>query len=246
MRFRLASLQISLEEDPDINLEKVLLFTNNVPENTLLLLPEMFFCGFDYERMEHFSKMAVSVLETLKDVSRRKGITICGTLPKRGEKGLQNAFFLIEEGRILGERAKVKLFSPFEEDKYFVPGEGNPVFETGFGRVGVLICFELRFTEMVSELRKEGIDILLVPAQWGYARREHLKTLSRARAIELQSYAVVSDTWGEFKGTRFAGQSAIYSPWGEVLAFSEKGDTLLLAEAYLEKVREVRETIPMD
>ena len=246
MRFRLASLQISLEEDPELNLEKALRMIDHVPENTLILLPEMFFCGFDYRRMEVFSGMSEKVLRTLGEISREKRVAIAGTLPKKAQGSFQNVFFLFEDGRLLGERAKIKLFSPFEEDRHFVPGKENPVFETRFGRVGVLVCFEIRFSEMVAGLRKGRIDVLLIPAQWGYARREHLKTLSRARAIELQSYAVVSDTWGEFKGTRFAGQSAIYSPWGEVLAFSEKGDTLLLAEADLEKVREVRETIPMD
>ena len=246
MKFRLATVQLSLEENPKLNIEKVLRLTEGLSANTLLLLPEMFFCGFDYDRMEEFAGMSEEVLGILKELSKSRSLLIGGTLPKKVNKGFQNVAFLIEDGRLLGERAKVKLFSPFEEDKYFAAGEGNPVFETRFGKVGILVCFELRFTEMVLELRRKGIDILLVPAQWGYARREHLRVLSRARAIELQSYVVVSDTWGEFKGTRFAGQSGIYSPWGEVLAFSEKGDTLLVAEADLERLREVRKAIPLD
>ena len=246
MEFRLASVQLSLEGDPKLNIEKVLRLTEGISEDTLLLLPEMFFCGLDYERMEEFAGMSEEVLGILKELSKSRSLLIAGTLPKKVNKGFQNVAFLIEDGRLLGERAKVKLFSPFEEDRHFVPGGENPVFHTRLGKVGILVCFELRFTEMVLELRRKGIDILLVPAQWGYARREHLRVLSRARAIELQSYAIVSDTWGEFKGTRFAGQSGIYSPWGEVLAFSEKGDTLLVAEADLERLREVRKAIPLD
>ena len=246
MVFKLAVLQLSLYSDPDLNLGKVLRLTESLSGKSVLLLPEMFFCGFDYDRMDEFAGASQYVLGTLAELSKEKDLLIVGTLPKRTQDGVQNVAFLIENGKLIGERAKAKLFSPFDEDKHFVPGKGSPVFDTGFGRVGVLICFELRFTDMVLELKRGNIDILLIPAQWGYARREHLKILSRARAIELQSYVAVSDTWGEFKGTRFAGQSGIYSPWGEILAFSESGDVLLVSEVDLRKVSEARKAIPMD
>lgn len=246
MSFKLASLQISLSDRIEENTEKVFSRLEALEENTLVLLPEMFFCGFDYDRLEEFADMSKRVLEELKKISGKKKLIVGGTVPERTEEGIENRAFLIQDGEILGKRGKIKLFPPFDEDKYFVPGKENPVFETRAGRIGFLVCFELRFTDMVLDLRRKGIDILLVPAQWGYARREHLRVLSRARAIELQSYVIVSDTWGEHAGTKYAGQSAIYSPWGEILAFSEKGDILLVAEGGLERIREVRKLLPMD
>ena len=246
MNVRLATLQFSITENIELNYEKVERLLSSAPESSLVLLPEMFFCGFDYERLEEFSRLSEYMVEKLRLVSEKRSLILCGTVPERTEEGIKNTAFLIEKGKIKGKRSKVKLFSPFEEDRYFVPGEENPVFDTDFGRIGILICFELRFTDMVLELKKKNIDILLVPAQWGYSRREHLRVLSQARAIELQSYVLVADTWGEFKGTHFAGMSGIYSPWGEVLAFSEKGDTILQAEADLRQVREVRERIPVE
>lgn len=246
MTSRLASLQISLGRDPRLNLEKVLREIEKVEDGSLLLLPEMFFCGFDYERMEELAELSNETLGALKELSGRKGLLIGGTVPQRVEGGFQNVAFLLQDGELLGKRAKIKLFPLFGEDQHFLPGEDNPVFETRFGRVGFLVCFELRFTQMVLDLRRKGIDILLVPAQWGYERREHLKVLSKARAIELQSFLLVSDVWGEFMGTRFAGQSGVYSPWGDTLCFSEEGDTLLSVEVDLGLVRKVRERIPMD
>ncbi len=245
VKFKLASVQISNSQHPEQTLEKVLGMLKKAEENSLVLLPEMFFCGFDYERLEENASLSEEVIGVLKEVSKEKGILLCGTIPEKREEGIKNTAILIDEGRVIGKRSKVRLFSPFEEDRHFLPGKDNPVFETRFGRVGLLICFELRFTDMVLDLKKKGIDILLVPAQWGYARRKHLRVLSQARAIELQSYVVVSDTWGEFRGTRFAGQSGIYSPWGEVLAFSETGDVYLEAHADLSYVKEVRKAVPV-
>ena len=246
MKFNLATIQLSLTENVELNYNKLEGFLRELENNSLVLLPEMFFCGFDYERLREFSLLSGYIIEKLKLVSKQKSLTLCGTLPEISEDGIKNTAVLIEDGKVVGKRSKIKLFSPFEEDKHFIPGKENPVLKTKFGRVGLLICFELRFTDMVLELKRKNIDILLVPAQWGYSRREHLKVLSQARAIELQSYVLVADTWGEFKGTRFAGMSGIYSPWGEVLEFSETGDIYLEAQADLGYVRQVRESIPVE
>ncbi|WP_457600104.1 carbon-nitrogen hydrolase family protein [Hydrogenivirga sp.] len=246
MRFNLATIQLSLTEYVELNYNKLAQFLDELEEGSLVLLPEMFFCGFDYDKLEEHALLSEYIIEKLKLTSKEKNLLICGTVPEKTQEGIKNSAVLIENGKIIGKRSKVKLFSPFEEDKHFVAGKGNPVFETRFGRVGILICFELRFTDMVLELKKKKIDVLLVPAQWGYSRREHLRILSQARAIELQSYVVVADTWGKFKDTEFAGQSGIYSPWGEVLEFSEKGDIYLEAVADLSYVKMVRNTIPVE
>ncbi len=246
MRFNLYAVQLSLTENVELNYNKLAGLLGKVEHNSVVLLPEMFFCGFDYERLEEFSRLSPYFVQKLKLLSKEKDLLICGTVPEKTDKGIKNTAVLIDRGRVIGKRGKVKLFSPFEEDRYFLPGDEEVgVFPTRFGNIGILICFELRFPDMVLELKRKNIDILLVPAQWGYSRREHLRVLSQARAIELQSYTLVAGTWGEFKGTRFAGMSGIYSPWGEVLALSEQGDSLLWACGDENYVSKVRESIPI-
>ncbi|GAB6066648.1 carbon-nitrogen hydrolase family protein [Aquifex pyrophilus] len=233
------------QKSPQHNLKLVLEFLEKVEENSLVLLPEMWYSGFDYEKLEEHARKTEEVLEVLKDVSRKKSLTLCGTLPEKTKEGIKNTAFLVEDGKIIGKRGKIKLFKPFGEDKYFIPERENSIFKTKFGKVGILICFELRFTDLILELQREKPDIVLVPAQWGYARREHFRVLSKARAIELQAYLIASDTWGEHLGVRYGGNSGIYSPWGEVLSFSEKGDTLLFAEYDPDYLKEVRESLPI-
>ncbi len=244
--FTVYSIQISISENVSENLEKIYGFIESARDNSLILLPEMFFCGFDYERLEEFISLSDKVIEELKKISKRKNLLICGTVPERENGKVLNTAYVISDGKIIGKRSKIKLFKPFNEHVYFSEGEENPVFETRFGRVGILICFELRFSEFISDFRRKDVDIVLVPAQWGLKRKKHLEILSVARAIELQSFVIVSDTWGKFKGNEFAGSSGIYSPWGEVLAFSDKGDTVLWAKINLKEREKVKRLIPMD
>jgi len=241
---RLYSIQIR-QTTPEENLRRVLNYLENVEENSLLLLPEMWYSGFDYENLEIYTNETPKILEMLSEISRKKGLIICGTLPEKSESGILNTAFLIEDGKVVGKRSKIKLFPLFDEDKYFAPGKENKVFETKFGKIGILICFEIRFTDLIVDFWKDRPDIILAPAQWGYARRKHFEILCRARALELQVYLVASDTWGEHLGVRYAGHAGIYSPWGEVLAFSEKGDTLLFAEYDKDYLKEVRKMLPI-
>ena len=238
---KLYSVQIK-PETPESNLRRVLKFLEKVEPNSIVLLPELWYSGFD---AKNYLKETKRVISLLKKISLKKKILISGTFAQEIRGKIYNLAYLIYEGKVLGKRGKIKLFPLFGENKTFSPWKENRVFDTPFGRIGFLICFELRFTDLVLELRRKKPHIVLVPAQWGYARREHLRVLSRARAIELQSYLVLSDTWGEGNGTRFAGQSAIYSPWGEVLAFSEEGDTLLEADYRPQYVEKVRKALPV-
>jgi len=226
-------------------MEKVKNFLEKVENNSLVLLPEMWYSGFDYDNLTLFSDLTPDVLEGLTKISKEKNLIICGTLPERTDKGIINTAFLIEDGKLLGNRGKIKLFSLFDEDKYFIPDNKNEVFETKFGKIGILICFEIRFTDLILELQKKKPDIVLVPAQWGFKRKDHFVALTKSRAIELQAYLVASNTWGEYLGTRFAGCSGIYSPWGEILAFSEKGDVILSAEYDKDYLTEVRKILPI-
>ncbi len=246
MRFTLTTLQVSLDEDVEKNTDKIFGYISRARDNSLVLLPEMFFCGFDYDRLEEFADLTEEVIKELKSISAEKGLLLCGTAPEKTKEGIKNTAYLIQDGEVIGKKSKIKLFPIFDENKHFTAGAENPVFETKFGKVGVLICFEIRFTDLILDLKRKGAEIVLAPAQWGYARRMHLRVLSQARAIELQSYLVVSNTWGELGGTKFAGNSGIYSPWGEVLTFSETGDTLLEAEVDIDYVRKVRESIPVN
>ncbi len=215
-------------------------------EDALVVLPEMFPCGFDYKNLKNHAKESQKLIQELRELSEQKGLTLIGTYPEEREGKLFNTTFVISDGLLVGKRDKIKLFPLYGEGEHFSPGKENPVFETKHGKVGVLVCFELRFPGLGWELRNKGAQLIGVPSMWGAKRREHLKVLSQARAVELQSYLLLSNGWGQTGEEEYAGASAIYDPWGHVLAFSEIGDSLLLAFGELKKVDAVRRLIPVE
>lgn len=225
------------------NLSKVMEILKYIKEGSIVALPEMWKCGFDYENLAEHAEKTEDVLEEIKRVSFERDLTLVGTYPLKLEGKIYNSAILVEKGKIVGVRHKIKLFPLYEEPKHFTPGVENPVFESCKAKIGILICFELRFPELSQSLR--DADILIVPSMWGEKRKEHLKALSRARAIENQSFLMLSNAWGRVGEEEYAGHSAIYSPWGEVLAFSEKGDSILQVSVEKEQVRRVRKYIPL-
>lgn len=225
------------------NLKRVIDMLMYVRDGSLVALPEMWQCGFDYENMSKHAEITKEVLQEVVRVSRERNLTVIGTYPMKSDKGVYNSAVVIDKGNIIGVRHKIKLFPLYDEPKHFLPGKENPLFEVSGKRIGILICFEIRFPELSRSLR--DAEVLVVPSMWGKKRKEHLKALSRARAVENQCFLVLSNAWGKVGEEEYAGCSAIFSPWGNTLAFSEEGDTLLQVEVDLEEVEKVRRSIPV-
>jgi predicted amidohydrolase len=242
------SLQLNLElGNIEKNMEKIFAYLKNVKKNSLVLLPEMFSCGFDNENLLKHSKQTPKIYKQLKRISEEKHLVISGTLPENTRYGIYNRAFVIDQGEIVFKRAKAKLFTPTGEDKYFKAGKNNfNIAESSAGNLGIMICFELRFPNISYTLRRKGVEIILIPAQWGASRKEHFEVLSRARAIESQSFVITSDTVGKIGKVSYAGSSAIYDPWGEELAFIDDEEGLIEAEIDLSEVARVRKKIKMD
>jgi len=241
------SLQVNLELGKvDKNIEKIFSFIKDVKKNSLLLLPEMFSSGFDNENLEKHVKITPEIYRKLKDFSKEKNLVISGTLPEKYRGKIYNKAFVIDHGEISYKQSKVKLFRPTNEDAFYTPGKSFDVAESSNGNLGIMICFELRFPNISYTLRRKGVEIILVPAQWGKPRKMHFEVLSRARAIENQCFVITSNTTGKIGDIEYAGSSGIYSPWGEILAFIDGGEGLIEADINLNDIYKVRKLIRMD
>ncbi|WP_457624441.1 nitrilase-related carbon-nitrogen hydrolase [Persephonella sp.] len=241
------ALQVNLElGNTEKNLEKVFSFIKDVEKGSLLLLPEMFSCGFDNENLEKHVKETPSIYRRLKEFSHERHLVISGTLPEKSRNGIYNKAFVIDNGEVVYKQAKVKLFRPTGEHKYYRAGRTFDVTESSNGNLGIMICFELRFPNISYTLRKKGVEIILVPAQWGKPRKKHLEILAQARAIEDQCFVIVSNTVGKIGDIEYAGSSGIYDPWGERLAFIDEEEGLIKADINLNDVYRIRRKIKMD
>lgn len=161
------------------------------------------------------------------------------------------------DGAVLDTYRKMHLFdvdhSPqvrFFESKTCKPGGTPTVAETSLGRIGMSICYDLRFAELYRWHRDQGAEIIAVPSAFtATTGQAHWHTLLRARAIETQSYVLAPGQVGEHDdaGLRATyGHSIIVDPWGAVVAEVSDGPGLALAEIDLERVRRIRAQMPLD
>lgn len=149
------------------------------------------------------------------------------------------------DGVLCGAYRKVHLFRLMDEEKYLAPGEEPVLLDLPWGKTGLAICYDLRFPELLRSYALAGARLLLIPAEWPHPRREHWRTLLRARAIENQCFVAACNRIGVTGHNTFFGASAVIDPWGAPLVEAGEVSTLLTVTVDLALVDEVRRRIPV-
>lgn len=234
--------------DVDANMEKSFAFLGELVGRgaSLAVLPEMFPCGFDNEALVRHAAKTPAVLERLSAFARQHAMAVAGSFPEASEQGIHNTLYMIDkDGEVRDGYRKLHLFRLTDEHRYFSPGSRMVTADTAFGRMGLMICYDLRFPELARSLTLAGARILIVPAQWPTPRAAHWQTLLRARAIENQVFVIGANRTGADEDLTFPGLSAIIDPWGQVLAEAGDEDGIILAEIDMARVDEARGQIPV-
>ncbi len=247
-RVPLTLLQIDTSQEGKDGVPKVLgtLAETVRQKGGVFLLPEIWSGGFSWPAMEAMAQKTPAILKELCRITKHYPSLIVGSLPERKGDRLFNTAFLVEEGRLLGRYVKQHLFSPMEEDRHFCTRRSRKVFDTKYGKVGVAICFDLRFPESFQSFRRSGGWLILVPAQWPKPRCAHWESLLIARAIENQAFVAGCNRVGRTGQTSFCGGSMIVDPWGKVLARGKSGKSMISTVVHPGRVDEVRKNIPMN
>jgi omega-amidase len=174
---------------------------------------------------------------------------VCGVSERDGPAIFNSQVTVDSTGNIIGKYRKTHLFepAPVEEHKCFAAGAGLVVASMGRFRAGLSICYDLRFPEFYRALAcEEGANLFILSSAWPFLRLEHLRILTRARAIENQSYLVLSNRVGTDEGIKFCGNSAIIDPSGTIIALaSSDGEELVQAEISAVTIEEVRQRMPV-
>ena len=246
---KIASAQIScVLGDVDANLRKIRDFSARARAAgaDLVVFPEAAETGYAMPVIQSlatpWSEGAVPELQRMaKDLSVA---IICGVSERDGESIYNSQVFVDAKGDIVGSYRKTHLFTAalVGEDTCFTPGNELKSFPFGDCRLGLTICYDLRFPELYRLLAiEEQANVFILSAAWPFPRLEHFRTLASARAIENQSYMVVSNRVGTDDGATCCGSSAIIDPYGVVLASaSTDREELLVAEVTTEVIASVR------
>ena len=192
------------------NLQTLLKLIEQTSENSLIVAPEVCLTSFDYDNLDEVIEFANIANEQIKKASKNKIIIL--TILERRDGEVFNFAKIFFNGEIVYERAKARLFRFGDEHKYMSEGTDEPIeiVEVDGIKIGILICFELRFKNLWQKL--EGSDVIALPSWWGVLRTEHFKSLTQALAIMNQCYVVASDSL-DAECTKMSG---IITPMGEV------------------------------
>jgi predicted amidohydrolase len=214
----------------------------------LLVLPECAIPGYMFESAEEALPFAEEIpgpsADTLAKECRRLGLhVVCGLLERDGDV-LHNAAVLVGPEGLIGTYRKTHL--PFLGiDRFVVPGDELTVYDTPLGRIGVEICYDLRFPEVTRTLALKGADIVAHPTNFPVAARIQTELITVARAAENRIYLLTANRVGKERSGEFCGWSQIVDPYGTRLA--EAGETeeaLLVAEVDVQKARDKDYVIP--
>jgi len=211
----------------------------------VLLLPEYFATGFDLKRLAGLATGTdEGVFAEISRIAGENRIAITGASPSQDKGRMYNtAFYFNKQGKLVAKYNKMHLFSVMNENDYFYAGSDSVVFDTEFGKAGIICCFDLRFPELARRLTLDGAKIIFIPAFWPEPRLEHWKILVQARAIENLVYVAVCNS-ASLSESQQMGFSQVIGPDGGVLTKAGKDEILLNAEVDINKVDEVRDKFP--
>lgn len=246
-RMKVAAVQFDIVTGQiERNLEAVLAALQRLRRHNVCLtvLPEMWSSGFDYRSLGQLAQKTPEVLETIARHPAALDMVVVGSLPEYCDGDVYNTTFVLDRGRIAGRYRKLHLFSPMCENRYMRAGNTALVVETAAGRIGVAICYDLRFPELFRRLSLDGADLICLSAQWPRPRQDHWQTLIKARAIENQVFMVAANNCGMQGKLDFFGNSMIVSPHGEVAAEGGDKPCEILAEIDGEAQQAYRQAIP--
>ena len=258
---RIAALQTVSTPDVDRNLEAAARLIAQAARDgaELAALPE-YFCLMgrrDVDKLHVAEAPGVGPIQTfLAGQAKAHGLwLIGGTLPLRTDATdrVRNACCVYApDGSLAARYDKMHLFrydngrESYDEARVLEAGDAAVAMQAGPLRIGLSICYDLRFPELYRRLCVPPCDLLSVPAAFTYTTgREHWELLLRARAVENQCYVIAAAQGGTHEnGRRTWGHSMVVGPWGEVLEVRPEGEGVVLADLDLKRLLDVRQQLP--
>ncbi len=223
----------------------------------LISFPETFlYIGNDHQKKRNAAQtLNGEVVQAFRDLAIKFKLSILmGSIYEQipDDDRLFNTSILInQQGDIDAIYRKIHLFDApllgHQESDGIKAGSNTVVIDHEIGKIGLTICYDLRFPELYRNLTAQGAEIIFVPsAFFHYTGQHHWLQLLTARAIENQVYIVAPNQWGEHhQGRESFGKSVIIDPWGSIKCLAEDKSVLASAEIDLGYLRELRASMPL-
>lgn len=195
----------------------------------LIVFPEAFLSGYCYESLDEALRFALPSQSPIFTEIARSCVdcyAIVGYSEIDGDR-LYNTAVVLGEGRVMGSYRKTHL--PYlGMDRFATPGERLPIFDLNGVKVGIGICFDVRFPELARCYALAGVDILCLPTNWPQFAEPTSNLICPTRAMENHIFVIAADRVGEERGVHFCGHSKIIDPKGRILASADHAEEALI------------------
>ena len=263
---KVASLQLCASDDPVANLEFTLSMVQQAAEAgaQFIATPEVTNCVSSSRRRQN-EVLALQeddqTLAAMCDAAARFGVWISvGSLALKlpdDDRFTNRSFMIDPSGQIVAQYDKIHMFDvtlseteQYRESDGYRAGDNAVIANTAFGKIGMTICYDIRFPHLYRGLAKSGASILLIPAAFAQPTgRAHWEVLLRARAIETGCFVIAAAQTGEHqtiqgRPRKTYGHSMIVSPWGEIMADAGEDQGIIYADLDLSLVESTRARVP--
>ncbi len=253
---KIAVIQMKAYTEKEKNLKKILDYIVKAAKrkSALCVFPEfMMFYTTSHQSASELASLAEKItgefVTSILEVARKNSVQVVGTFYEKSPKAnrvYDTSFLTDRNGRIVSKYRKIHLYDAlgFKESTKLYPGSSlaRPI-KTNVGKVGMLICYDLRFPEMSRMLASSGSEILVAPSAWvqGKMKEEHWITINKTRAIENGCYVVAPDQVGNI----YCGRSLVVDPFGKILLDMKKREGIGIVDISLDQVKQVRKILPL-
>lgn len=259
-KLNIALIQMVSGKNWQDNLERAKKFIHEAASNGagLVVLPEFFIqitTNDDANRFTIAESLGSGIIQDeLSNLAKSQGIyLLAGTIPLKSavpDKFYNCSLLYASDGLLVDSYNKIHLFNfqdinnYYNENQNFLPGNEIVVCDVRGFKVGLAICYDLRFPEMFRAMGE--VDAVMLPSAFtNVTGMAHWEVLIRARAIENQCYFVAVDQGGEHENGRITfGHSLVCDPWGEIIASCAKGEKIIYAALDKERIDEIRTKLP--
>lgn len=243
---KIALVQYSPDwENKDTNKKKILQLVRESAGVELFIFPEMTLTGFTMKSMEMSETIHGDSFKFFSSIAKEKAANIfAGIIERRDKRNYNTLIHIKPDGNLLKLYRKVHPFSYSSENEYYLAGTKPAYTKIKNWKIGLTICYDLRFPELYRKYGKKRAHMIVNIANWPDTRIEHWRSLLKARAIENQCYVAGVNRVGKDPKLNYVGFSSVFDPMGKELIAVENDERIIIVDIDKNYVSEVREKFP--